>query len=1556
MKKTTHRLVGILLALLIIMSLPLSILAESTAAEVASGTTGDVTWKLDAEGVFTLSGTGATADYINGGATDAPWYEYMASIKKVVVEEGVTALGSRLFYGAVNLTDVQFSSTVTSIGEGTFRACEGLKSIVLPENLTNLARVSFYACSNLEEVVIRGSLTQLVDQIFTNCTALKKVTIPASVTALDGSTKNAFYKCTALAEINYGGTVEAWKALLDTNGDSYLKNSAITVTCSDGVYTYGADAQTIEGESGNVNWEFTTLDGVLTLSAKPDTDGKTADYASADASVFAPYFSQIKTIVVESGVTHLGNFLFRSAAATTVTLPETLESIGNSCFRETALTSVTIPASVESIGTFAFLGAAELETVVIEGNITTLTERMFANCTKLTTITLPASLTTLTTSTSKGVERTAFVGCTALTTVNFGGTVEQWNTLVTSLPEGNDGVLQSSNLIAVCSDGRYQYGTGKLTYTSGVTGNVDWMLDYTTGVLTLTAQEGGDGKTADFSESTWENGPFYPYKDMITAVVVNEGVTYLGDSLMRGIQMKTVSLPDSLVTIAAGCFRGCNMTEIVIPKNVTEIGRTAFYECLYMTKLEIQGSLPHINDRVFMRCRQLNTIIMPDTIAYIDRQAFNGDAAIREIQYNGTVDQWIELLAAMPPVAAPGVTEPTSGSSSLMKDYITVYCSDGKYVYGRMYISDDVYYIFDDSTGRLTIAGNGDIPSYEAGQSPWADFADQVTSVMFKNGITAVGSNAFGECTNLETVIHMGSAAQWADIKATAGSGNDPLFNATYISGTAGKAGDNVTWTFDPDTGIMTISGEGDMYDYADRFSTPWYTVLAEITSVVVEEGVTYIGTYTFQYALLVSDLELASSVKAIGSYSFGNCSALTEVKLPEGVVSIGAKAFTGCVGLTTIHLPHTLKYIDMKCFESDASLSDVYYNGTAAEWDLVEVSLQAQGNSPLLNANIHVLDDKVISDVCTDVAADDWYAADVMYLVNNGLLVIDNSTFSPAETDNLNFILELLYVRSGSSGMYATAYQWAVEQDIVAENVAENVDQTVSLNELALMLYKTAVYNGQTPAGGEEAALAWCSDQGYAAKLMAADANIDPDRALTRGEVSSVVAAYLGSNSGTADRQEQILATIKDVISNGGDGKMYIMSLDVTTGTADAKAGDGTLIVLPNGEVMLIDTMHTWGKDRVLELLKGAGVTSIDHFVISHPHSDHIGNAEAIVDYIYNNGGTIGNYYSADLRAYGSAEGTLISNLTNRGVTMHLGLRAGDQLTIGGVVIDIFNPDDDLLKATTGTGDEDVNNLSMLMKFTYGTSTYLTGGDLYMGRESALLDLYGDKLQADVMKANHHGVYTSNGKDWIATVDPQIIFAPADDIGDSVLMRYVSAQGCAYYSNGLDGLILISMDNQDNFNVVTRYDSYMRSGYQSETTEPEEVTEITIKVEVPEGWENPSIWAWDNAGNNAFETWPGLSLTQGEDGFWYATIPAWVENIIISANGGSVQTDDLALAKTKVDVNVKVTLAADGTVNAEMEYSSPNTGDETALVSAAAVMLLAAMGVVAVVKSKKFF
>lgn len=103
----------------------------------------------------------------------------------------------------------------------------------------------------------------------------------------------------------------------------------------------------------------------------------------------------------------------------------------------------------------------------------------------------------------------------------------------------------------------------------------------------------------------------------------------------------------------------------------------------------------------------------------------------------------------------------------------------------------------------------------------------------------------------------------------------------------------------------------------------------------------------------------------------------------------------------------------------------------------------------------------------------------------------------------------------------------------------------------------------------------------------------------------------------------------------------------------------------------------------------------------------------------------------------------------------------------------------------------------------------------------------------------------------------------------------------------------------------------------------PEYVETFVIHASVPDSWEAPNLWAWlAPDGTNAFSAWPGEAMTQKEDGWYAAKAPVWVNSIIINANEGEVQTEDLTIDPAEL----WVTVTEDGT--ADFTYNDPNQAD----------------------------
>lgn len=135
---------------------------------------------------------------------------------------------------------------------------------------------------------------------------------------------------------------------------------------------------------------------------------------------------------------------------------------------------------------------------------------------------------------------------------------------------------------------------------------------------------------------------------------------------------------------------------------------------------------------------------------------------------------------------------------------------------------------------------------------------------------------------------------------ADLGVGGNAIAASAASSGNCGDSGSNVTWLLD-DNGTLTISGSGKIEDYRSDIDQPWYSNRSDITSVVIEPGVTSIGSLAFYECSNLTSITIPSGLTSIGEQAFGNCTGLTSITIPSSVTSIGVNVFYNCTGLTDI-------------------------------------------------------------------------------------------------------------------------------------------------------------------------------------------------------------------------------------------------------------------------------------------------------------------------------------------------------------------------------------------------------------------------------------------------------------------------------------------------------------------------------------------------------------------------------------------------------------------------------------------------------------------------------
>ncbi len=102
---------------------------------------------------------------------------------------------------------------------------------------------------------------------------------------------------------------------------------------------------------------------------------------------------------------------------------------------------------------------------------------------------------------------------------------------------------------------------------------------------------------------------------------------------------------------------------------------------------------------------------------------------------------------------------------------------------------------------------------------------------------------------------------------------------------------ENTSWDYDRSTKTLTISGTGDMENFEDEFSSPWFPYIGEIKNFIVDDGVTSVGAYALAGAVHLDSVTLSDTVTSIGKFAFGSCSSLNELYFSNNVKSIADDA-----------------------------------------------------------------------------------------------------------------------------------------------------------------------------------------------------------------------------------------------------------------------------------------------------------------------------------------------------------------------------------------------------------------------------------------------------------------------------------------------------------------------------------------------------------------------------------------------------------------------------------------------------------------------------------------
>ena len=230
---------------------------------------------------------------------------------------------------------------------------------------------------------------------------------------------------------------------------------------------------------------------------------------------------------------------------------------------------------------------------------------------------------------------------------------------------------------------------------------------------------------------------------------------------------------------------------------------------------------------------------------------------------------------------------------------------------------------------------------------------------------------------------------------------------------------------------------------------------------------------------------------------------------------------------------------------------------------------------------------------------------------------------------------------------------------------------------------------------------------------------------------------SVFGKNS--LDGLEAENTTDASLQTNGGESAGFSVHF------IDVGQGDCTLIT-SNGKYLLIDAGENGHETDVLNYLRSMGVEKLDYIIATHQHSDHIGGLpEVLEEFAADNiimprltevQTPTNSTYTAFLKAVKASGAKVIS------------AKPGLVYALGDASFEILGPVTD--------DAEDINSMSAVTKITYGETSFLITGDAETDEEKEIIE-NGANLDCDVLKAGHHGSYTSSSKDFLNAVTPDI-------------------------------------------------------------------------------------------------------------------------------------------------------------------------------------------------------
>lgn len=901
------------------------------------------------------------------------------SITEVYVSYSVATIENNAFELCTNLQTLTFEGSPNAvgmtIGKQAFMRCYALKNVIFEKEsaVTEIGEEAFSSCNVLGDLTLPTTLTKIGSLAFKNCLSIRKIVIAEGNKNIDVA-MDAFEGCVRLLTITIPSTmetlpIEAIAACPSVRSIDIAANNPYF--SSDGLIIYNANKTELLFYSKTntpENGEYTPIDSVVKIrgGAFRNNDkikvlniGKNVeeigDYAFAGMSALTTVNFEDSTsaltlgkgvlqgtgslgnIVLPSRIREISEEMFRNSAIAVVTIGSSvtvigknaftgctglmeiifaegcnIETIPESAFENVAAGTITIPKSVKVIESRAFANVSASEIIFEEGSVlTTIGDGAFTGS-ALVSISIPSSVTTL----GKGV----FEGAKKLTSVSLDGTA------LVNIPERtftDCRKLKSFNVPNTINDIGYRafyccYDLASVTYEAGgegalTIGDQAFHLCSKLTTLALPSRTESIGERAYYAvkatEATFTDSE-------IGGTDATSGLKHIGSRVFEQSSLKTIELPEGLLTIGSYAFSQCkSLTSAVIPSTVTNleksgngaqilgVGRFAFYSTPLtditfrpMSGEKPEGYLGVTLCDTFSICRKLTNIVLPANMVTALDNKNNVIPAISADAMDGCPLSQITVNEGGNHVAENNILYLTE--NGVKKEIIVA----AKSVSGEVVIPYTVSNIWRGAFDSCELITSIKFEATPEGQAavplkisaypdtfPLGTFnATKFTSIELPSRTVGIGPYAFAY-SGLTSIKIPGAVVDDGD---EFGIGDQSFFHCLNLA----------VVEFEPSDDGRTLSIGQKAFEGT------------AITSLTLPSGIVKIKSYAFYDCERLVSVYIPDSIKTIEDFAFANCYALTNMTFADGTELdlIGACVLYDCTSLIEFKLPQAKMAYDL--------------------------------------------------------------------------------------------------------------------------------------------------------------------------------------------------------------------------------------------------------------------------------------------------------------------------------------------------------------------------------------------------------------------------------------------------------------------------------------------------------------------------------------------------------------------------------------------------------------------------------------------------------------------